>query len=83
MQIQMYYVHNFFKAATLYVLWRDSISRPIAPMPSMAGGDETFFFFFYGPPKVPRCVRSFGKVRPLRWAPDHQSEVEDSSFFPR
>jgi chromosome segregation ATPase len=24
-----------------------------------------FFFFFYGPPKVPRCRRSFGKVRPL------------------
>jgi hypothetical protein len=25
-----------------------------------------FFFFVYGPPKVPRCRRSFGKVRPLR-----------------
>jgi hypothetical protein len=23
-------------------------------------------FFFYGPPKVPRCRRPFGKVRPLR-----------------
>jgi hypothetical protein len=26
----------------------------------------SYFFFFYGPPKVPRCRRSFGKVRPLR-----------------
>jgi tyrosine-protein phosphatase non-receptor type 4 len=25
-----------------------------------------FFFFFYGPPKVPLCRRSFGKVWPLR-----------------
>jgi hypothetical protein len=25
-----------------------------------------FFFFFYGPPKAPRCRRSFGKFRPLR-----------------
>jgi hypothetical protein len=24
------------------------------------------FFFFYGPPRVPRCRRSLGKVRPLR-----------------
>jgi hypothetical protein len=41
----------------------------------------SFFFFFYGPPRVPRCRRSLGKVRPLRWPPDHQSKVEDSSFF--
>jgi hypothetical protein len=33
-----------------------------------------FFFFFYGPPRAPLCRRSLGKVRPLRWAPDHQSE---------
>jgi hypothetical protein len=32
------------------------------------------FFFFYGPPGIRRCRRSLGKVRPLRWAPDHQSE---------
>jgi hypothetical protein len=35
---------------------------------------------FYGPPQVPRCHRSRGVVRPLRWAPDHQSGDEDSSF---
>jgi hypothetical protein len=35
------------------------------------------FFFFYGPPRAPRFRRSLGKVRPLRWAPDHQSEVEE------
>jgi hypothetical protein len=27
-------------------------------------GEFFFFFFFYGPPRVPRCRRSFGKVRP-------------------
>jgi hypothetical protein len=24
------------------------------------------FFFLYGPPRVPRCCRPFGEVRPLR-----------------
>jgi hypothetical protein len=32
------------------------------------------FFFFYGPPWVPRCRRSPGKVRPLKLVPAHQSE---------
>jgi hypothetical protein len=26
----------------------------------------TFIFLFYGPPKVPRCRRSFGRFGPLR-----------------
>jgi hypothetical protein len=30
--------HNFLKATTLYP-WRDSISQPIAPVSSIAGGD--------------------------------------------
>jgi hypothetical protein len=27
---------------------------------------RSFVVFFYGPPRVPRCCRPLGKVRPLR-----------------
>jgi hypothetical protein len=31
----------FFKGATLYILRQESISRPIAPVSQVAGGDDT------------------------------------------
>jgi hypothetical protein len=35
------YFFNFLKAATLHIPWRDSISRPIAPVTTMTGGNVT------------------------------------------
>jgi hypothetical protein len=37
--------------------------------------------FFWGPPRVPRCRRSLGKVRPLRQAPD-QHILTGQYFYP-
>jgi hypothetical protein len=59
--------------------------QPVTVVSCILGGSvERFFpqhfFFFYGPPQVPRRRRSRGMVRPLRWAPDHQSGDEASYF---
>jgi hypothetical protein len=37
-----------------------------AQLSSVVSKIRQCFFFLYGPPKVPCCRRSFGKVRPLR-----------------
>jgi hypothetical protein len=73
--------HKVYQMAMKYSKWSYNIPTFTFQSPSKIYPNLGFWVLkqtIWQPwPGVPRCRKSLGKVRPLRWAPDHQSEAED------